>query len=243
MRNFERQADIYVYTLFDSAKPLISTLEKIVATSGQSADRPNWHHFSIQERIDYLQNCELDRRWIRRHNRKVKKSIGIYLAAILLIGLIGYQLNLGVIGDKLNRNFLEKVIARELEKSPDNPNLYRLLGDLYYNRKDYEGVEFAYEKALELRLNDPHVLNNLAWFYATCEIESLRNPKRSLSLAKLAAEIETTSQIFDTLAESYFVNGMYPEAIEVAERALKLAKDNRSYYKRQLEKFRKADRE
>ena len=26
MRNFEREADIYVYTLFDSAQPLISTL-------------------------------------------------------------------------------------------------------------------------------------------------------------------------------------------------------------------------
>ena len=243
MRNFERQADIYVYTLFDSAKPLISTLEKIVTTSGQSADRPNWHHFSIQERIDFLQNCESDSRWIRRHNRKVKKSIGIYLAAILLIGLIGYQLNLGVIGEKLNQNFLEKVIAREIEKSPDNPNLYRLLGDLYYNRKDYEGVKFAYEKALELRLNDPHVLNNLAWFYATCEIESMRNSERSLSLAKLAAEIETSSQIFDTLAESYFVNGMYPEAIEVGERALKLAKDNRSYYQKQLDKFRTAAKE
>jgi Zn-dependent protease with chaperone function len=243
MRNFERQADIYVYTLFDSAKPLISTLEKIVTTSGQSADRPNWHHFSIRERIDFLQKCESDSRWIRRHNRKVKKSIGVYLAAILLIGLIGYQLNLGVIGDKLNQNVLEKVIAREIEKSPDNPNLYRLLGDLYYNRKDYEGVKFAYEKALELRLNDPHVLNNLAWFYATCEIESLRNPKRSLSLAKLAAEVETSSQIFDTLAESYFVNEMYQEAIEVGERALKLAKDNRSYYEKQLEKFRKAGKE
>ena len=240
MRNFERQADIYVYTLFDSAKPLISTLEKIVITSGQSADRPNWHHFSIRERIDYLQNCEADSRWISRHNRKVKKSIGIYLAAMLLIGLIGYQLNLGVIGDKLNQNFIEKVITRELKKSPDNPNLYRLLGDLYYNRQDYEGVKFAYEKALELRLDDPHVLNNLAWFYATCEIESLRNPQRSLSLAKLAAELETTSQIFDTLAESYFVNGMYQEAIEVGERALRLAKDNRSYHKRQLEKFKKA---
>ena len=87
------------------------------------------------------------------------------------------------------------------------------------------------------------MLNNLAWFYATCEVESLRNPKRALSLAKLAAEIESTSQIFDTLAESYFVNGMYAEAIEVGERALKLAKDNRAYYKRQLEKFRKAAKE
>jgi Zn-dependent protease with chaperone function len=240
MRNFERQADTYVFSLFDSAGPLISTLQKIVTTSGQSADRPNWHHFSIKERIDYLKKCETDRGWVRKHHRKVKKSIGIFLAGMLLIGVIGYQLNLGVIGDKLNQNFLEKVITRELQKSPDNPNLYRLLGDLYYNRKDYEGVKFAYEKAIELKLNDPHVLNNLAWLYATCEIQSLRNPARALNLAKLAAQIEPSSYIFDTLAESYFVNGMYQEAIEAAERALKLAKDNRSYYRGQLQKFRKS---
>lgn len=240
MRNFERQADIYVYTLFDSAKPLISTLEKIVTTSGQSADRPNWHHFSIRERIDYLKKCEFDIKWIGRHNRKVKKSIGIFFGGMLLVGFIGYQMSFGIIRDRLNQNYKEKVIARELQKSPDNPDLYRFLGDLYYSRKDYEGVKFAYEKAIELRLHDPHVLNNLAWFYATCEVESLRNPERSLSLAKLAVEIEPSSQIFDTLAESYFVNGMNQEAIEAGERALKLAKGNRAYYKEQLEKFRKA---
>jgi len=243
MRNFERQADIFVYTLFDSAKPLISTLNKIVTSSGQSADRPNWHHFSIKERIDYLKKCESNTIWIRRHNQKVKKSIGIYLAGMLLIGILGYQLNLGVIGDKLNQNFIEKVITRELQKSPDNPNLYRLLGDLYYNRKDYEGVRYAYEKAIELRLRDPHVLNNLAWFYATCEVESLRNPERSLKLARLAVELEQSSHIFDTLAESYFANGMIREAIEASERALKLTKGNRSYYKEQLEKFRKAEKQ
>ena len=243
MRNFERQADTYVFSLFDSAKPLISTLQKIATTSGQSADRPNWHHFSIRERIDYLTKCENDGEWIGIHNRKVKKSIGFFLAGMLLIGVLGYQLNLGVIGDKLNQNFIEKVIARELQKSPDNPNLYRLLGDLYYNRKDYEGVKYAYEKALELRLQDPHVLNNLAWLYATCEIQSLRDPARALNLAKLAAQIEPSSYIFDTLAESYFVNAMYPEAIEASQRALKLAKENRTYYRGQLEKFRKAGKE
>jgi len=240
MRNFERQADIYVYTLFDSAKPLISTLEKIVTTSGQSADRPNWHHFSIKERIDYLKKCEFDIKWIGRHNRKVKKSIGIFFAGMLLVGFIGYQLSFGVIRDRLSQNYIEKVIARELQKSPDNPNLYRLMGDLYYERKDYEGVRDAYEKAIELRLEDPHVLNNLAWFYATCEIEPMRDPERSLSLAKLAVEIEPSSHIFDTLAESYFVNGMIQEAIEASKRALKLAKGNRAYYKEQLKKFRKA---
>jgi hypothetical protein len=59
-------------------------------------------------------------------------------------------------------------------------------------------------------------------------------------LAKLAAQIEPSSYIFDTLAESYFVNGMNQEALETAERALKLAKTNRSYYRQQLERFRKA---
>jgi len=240
MRNFERQADIYVYTLFESAKPLISTLEKIVVTSGQSADRPNWHHFSIKERIDYLKKCEANPNYIQRHNRRVNKSIGIYLAGILLIGFFGYQLNSGVIGDKLNQSFLEKVIARELQKSPENPNLYRFLGDLYYNRKDYEGTREAYERALELRLHDPHVLNNLAWLYATCEIESMRNPERSLMLARLAAKLEQSSYIFDTLAESYFINGMHQEAIAAGERALAMAKGNYAYYRAQLEKFRKA---
>lgn len=240
MRNFERQADIYVYSLFESAKPLISTLQKIATTSGQSADRPNWHHFSIKERIDYLTKCEANPQWIRRHNRRVNKCIGAYLAAILLIGFVGYQLNLGVIGDKLNRNILEKVIARELQRSPDNPNLYRVLGDLYYSRKDYEGVRDAYERALELRLHDAHVLNNLAWLYATCEDPSLRDPQRSLTLARLAVQLEQSPHILDTLAESYFINGMHPEAIAASERALAMARGNQAYYRAQLEKFRAA---
>jgi Zn-dependent protease with chaperone function len=240
MRNFERQADIYVYNLFESARPLISTLEKIVTTSGQSADRPNWHHFSIKERIDYLKKCESNPQWIQRHNLRVNKSIGIYLAGMLLIGFVGYQLNLGFVGDRLNQNFLEKVIARELQKSPDNPNLYRFLGDLDYSRKDYKGARDAYEKALELRLHDPRVLNNLAWFYATCEDQTLRNPKRSLLLARLAAQIEQSPYIFDTLAESYFINGMNQQAIAASEQALAMAKENHAYYREQLEKFKKA---
>ena len=79
MRNFERQADTYVYALFDSAYPLITTLEKIAATSGQSADKPNWHHFSIQERIDFLLDCEAQPGLIEHHHRKVRLLVGGYL--------------------------------------------------------------------------------------------------------------------------------------------------------------------
>ena len=61
MRNFERQADGYVFQLFPTAQPLIDTFGKIVTSSGQSADKPNWHHFSIRQRVDFLRRCEANR--------------------------------------------------------------------------------------------------------------------------------------------------------------------------------------
>jgi Zn-dependent protease with chaperone function len=241
MRNFERQADAYVFTLFDSARPLISTLEKIAVTSGQSADRPNWHHFSIQQRIDYLYKCEGDPSWIVRQDSKVKKAIAVYLGSLLLLGMMGYHLNVGALGDRINNRFLEKVISRELEKSPDNPNLYSLLGDIYYSSKNYAGVRDAYEKSLALKPGNAQVLNNLAWLYATCEDPGIRDPQRAVALARLAVRLEHQPHIWDTLAQSYFENQMVAQAIEASRQALLLAKKNRAYYQRQLEKFQQTE--
>ena len=240
MRNFERQADIYVYSLFDTSRPLVSTLGKIAASSGQSADRPNWHHFSIRERIDYLLKCEADPRWITRHNRKVRNSILVFLAGIFMLATIGHYFNIGVVRPRVNAQFIEKVLLKEIDKSPENPNLYLLLGDLYYENSEFEGVREAYEKAIELNPESTHGLNNLAWLYATCEDENVRDPVRALELAKRAVAIEASPHILDTLAESYFVNGRYEDAIEAEKRALSLAKKDRSIYKKQLEKFKSA---
>jgi len=118
MRNFERQADTYVYRLFNSARPLISTLKKIAVTSGQPPDKPNWHHFSILERVEYLSRCETDRNWINRHDRKIRKSMGAFLLALAVLTGIGYQLNFGEAGRQLNRHFFVTIVARELEKKP-----------------------------------------------------------------------------------------------------------------------------
>lgn len=240
MRNFERQADGFVFTLFDSAQPLISTLEKIAVSSGQPPDRPNWHHFSISERIYFLASCESDRYHIRRHDRKIRRSIAAYLAVMLMIGFVGYSLNFGETGQRLNNHFFEKIVLREIDRDPDNPQLYRALGDLYYNTKNYEGVRSAYEQSLLLKGDDPHVLNNLAWLYATCEDRQLRDPPRALELALKAAAIAEEPHILDTLAESYYVNKFYDLAVETEARALKIARDNRGYYREQLGKFKAA---
>jgi tetratricopeptide (TPR) repeat protein len=239
MRNFERQADCYVYSLFNSAFPLISTLEKIAATSGQPPDKPNWHHFSIAERIDYLKKCEQDQIWVKHQDRKIKKSIVLYLVGLLLVGGMGFVLNFSEAGKRLNTVFFEKIILREIEKEPYNANLYSMLGDIYYTRKHYEGVQKAYETSLYLAPDNPQVLNNLAWLYATCDDKRFRDNHRALILAKKAVSLEQTPYNLDTLAESYYVNGMFDEAIASGEKALESAKKNKKYFEDQLKKFKK----
>ncbi|MFO7666267.1 MAG: M48 family metalloprotease [Desulfobacterales bacterium] len=237
MRNFERQADIYVYSFFDSAKPLISTLEKIAAASGQPADKPNWHHFSIKDRIEYLNRCDADKRWIKRHNIKIKKGMAVYLAGLFIIGSIGYNLNFGEMGKRTNEYFIEKILLGEIQNNPDNPDLHGMLGDFYYSIKDFHKTKKAYENALSIDPDNTRVLNNMAWLYATCEDESIRNASMAVALAKRTVNIEEKSHFYDTLAESYYAAGEYNEAIEAGKKALALAGSDKSYYEKQLNKF------
>jgi tetratricopeptide (TPR) repeat protein len=240
MRNFERQADAFVFTLFSSSLPLITTLQKIAMTSGQPANKPNWHHYSILERIGFLRKCEADRSWISRHDRKILGSIAVYLAGILLIGTLGYNLNWGESGKKLNAHLFEQVLLREIEKNPDNPVAYNVLGDTYVMRKDFEMAKKAYEKAIFLQPDNYSALNNLAWILATSEEEAFRNPGRAVLLAAKAAELKPSSQILDTFAESLYRNGQMEEAIYIGEKALLSATGDRGYLENQLDKFRKA---
>jgi len=245
MRNFERQADTYVYELFNSAAPLISTFQKIVLSTGQSADKPNWHHFSIGERIDYLKKCEADRSWVQRHDRKVKKSIALYVAAILLFGGIGYSLNFGESGKRIDRHFRQTMIERELQRVtrelrrfPENADLHRRLGDLSYEIGALRTAMHAYEDALRINPKDATALNNLAWLLATSEDTALRNPEAALELAMRAAALNPAPHVLDTLAESYFVNGNFQKAIEVEALALEKARSGRGYYEDQIQKFK-----
>ena len=240
IRNFEREADIYVYQLLENAQTLISSLKKIAYISGQPPDKPNWHHFSIRERVVYLQKCEADRSWITRHERKIKTSLIVYLGVLLIMGISGYQLNYGKTGELLNNHFIEEALLRQIEETPDNPELHTLLGDIYFRAKNYSGLVEAYQRALDLSPDNPHVLNNLAWFYATCEQTSLRDPEKALMLAQKAARLQKSPHILDTLAESYFINAMYGEAIQAEKSALAQATQNREYYRKQLRKFENA---
>jgi tetratricopeptide (TPR) repeat protein len=156
---------------------------------------------------------------------------------ILLISGVGYHLNFGETGKKINQQFIITMIQREIEKTPDSPKLFSILGDLWYSRQNYERTIKAYKKALTLLPDSPQVLNNLAWLYATCEDERYRNPKQAIAFAKRAAALSESPHVLDTLAESHYVNGQFEEAISASKNALDMAKKNRGDYEKQLGKF------
>ncbi|MBU0995883.1 MAG: M48 family metalloprotease [Proteobacteria bacterium] len=241
MRNFERQADIYVYELMDNASHLITTFSKIVATSGQSEDTPNWHHFSIKERVQFLKKCEADRSHIDRHNAKIRKSIAAYISGMLILGGVMFHYTLSDKGMGHGLSHPEMSILSQLKSTHDNAELLILLGNFYYSVKDYPKAVESYESSLKITPKNPHVLNNLAWLLATCDDESIQNPQKALALSKKAVALNATPESLDTLAESYYLNGMVAEAVAASKSALDLDPKERAYYENQLEKFMHAE--
>jgi Zn-dependent protease with chaperone function len=242
MRNFERQADAYALRVMGFARPLISTFEKIAETSGQAPDRPNWHHYSIQERIDFLRRAEADPSAIVSHDRGIQKGILIFLAMVLMSGWLGYSLHFGKTGDTLNASFAGAIIKHRLKSDPDNPDLLQFLGDIHYQAEQYKEAEIAYRRALVFDPDHARALNNLAWLYVTCPDVRMRQPEQALNLALRAAALSSEAHVLDTLAEAYYVNGDFKNAVAAGERALDAAGENYTYYQDQLKKFRAATR-
>ena len=96
-----------------------------------------------------------------------------------------------------------------------------------------------YEKAVEK--GSVAALNNSAWLYATSEDKSVRNPAKALEYASSAVKLshETNPSILDTLAEAYYAQGDYEDAIQVEEKALTLKPDEPSF-KERLAKYQQA---
>jgi Zn-dependent protease with chaperone function len=243
MRNFERQADLHVFELFPTAQPLIETFTKIVAASGQSADKPNWHHFSIQQRIDYLTLCEKAASWIARHHRKVRKSIIVYCISFLLLSLSAYLFTQAVYsgGNKyISVIELESILDKKKTKTAKDALHYRVIGNHYASQKMHHKAISAYEMALHLNPDLPDTLNNLAWLLVTTDDPSAQDPIRALTLAQRAIQTKQAPHIWDTLAQCLYSNGRFAEAVEAEKNALKMNPDNRDIYEKQLEKFKRA---
>jgi Zn-dependent protease with chaperone function len=83
-RLFERQADLHVFVLHVPPEYLIESLNHIAIATGNSHRQPNWHHFSIQERMDFLQAASQNPSLVTAHNRKVKYCLVVYFIVLII---------------------------------------------------------------------------------------------------------------------------------------------------------------
>ncbi len=239
LRNSERQADLYAMELIGDPQPLISSLEKIAFRSGRIEDLPSWHHFSIRQRVEFLVEAFKNRRLVRRHDRKLYGSALIFVA--LISGLLFINWRVGESG--LTRDLRSEVqlhaLERAISQEPGNAEYLGKYGGLLFEKGRYSEAESVLRAALMQDPEDPSVLNNLAWLYATAP-SPFRNPKDALDLAQKAADLSPEPFILDTLAEAYYINGLYADAVSTINEALSVDGPQRNYFLKQKEKFEKA---
>ncbi|MBU0677575.1 MAG: tetratricopeptide repeat protein [Verrucomicrobia bacterium] len=101
---------------------------------------------------------------------------------------------------------------------------------LWMYQDETPGEVIAYLKSALARNPDSYDLhNNLAWMLATQKDPALRSPGEALAHARQAAELagEDYAALLDTLAACHAANGHYTEAVDTAEKAVRLAEEEK----------------
>lgn len=240
MRNFERQADIHLYKYTADASSLISTFYKIAAYSRQAMEKPNWHHFSVGQRIRFLERCQSDPSAIQLHHTKIKKMMTGYLIIVLIIFSIGYSINYGPAKSSFEQFVFKHILLQDMDIDPENADLYTMVALHFQSKKSYQKAIDVYENILRVAPDNVVALNNLAWLFATCEERIFRNNEKALDYASRAVALKREDFILDTYAEALFVNNDVQSAVAVAKEALGAAKGDKQHFIEQLQRFEKA---
>jgi len=239
MRNFERQADASVFETQGHPWNLINALEKVAILAGDIRNQPNWHHFSIAERVNFLD--EVARRPAVRdeHEKKLLLSKGLFIGIASLLIIMPSLMPIQSWEDSANNNLTQLYIEQLTSNGEQRPELYVIMGQIFAQKKEYAKAIIAYKQALDLAPENPDILNNIAWIYATADDPEFQKPQDALMFASMAANLKPAGYILDTLAESFFINGYVEKAIATEEEAMKKDPSKADYYQAQLQRFKK----
>ena len=173
------------------------------------------------------------------------RSAGLLLAALAaLVALVGACTTAGRAPGTADAVDPADAIAEYREAvrlDPTNAELWLRLGQLYEQAGREEEALQSLEKGLEADPGNAGIMNHIGWLYATAETPTLRDPAKALAYAQRAVESSNASDanVLDTLAEAYYANQEFDEAIKAEERALEIAPGDEAL-QNQLQKFRDA---
>jgi protein O-mannosyl-transferase len=136
------------------------------------------------------------------------------------------RLNLGnALLQQGRANQATEQLRKVLEAEPNNADVHLNLGVCYLQLGQIKEAKSEYEQALQINPADPRIQNNLAWLLAAGPAVSLRDGNQAVELAEEANEITSGGDpiILRTLAAALAQAGRFPEAMETAQEASRLA--------------------
>lgn len=145
---------------------------------------------------------------------------------------------------KLRENKLDEALAdfsKAIEIFPQFSGAFLNRGTVQYAKRDYEAALKDYASAQQYDPNNIRAFNDAAWLLATCPVETIRNPKLAVQLAEQATALSDVpvGNFLDTLAAAYAADGRFDDAVQAAERALKvMPEEEKPGTTARLEKYR-----
>ena len=112
-----------------------------------------------------------------------------------------------------------------LEIEPQNVEARNILGTALIQQGHIREAVEQWQDALAIEPENGNAASNLAWVFAACPEESIRDGGRAIELAERALRLSggKIPMIFRILGAAYAENGRFSQAIETAQRGAELA--------------------
>jgi membrane associated rhomboid family serine protease/TPR repeat protein len=128
-----------------------------------------------------------------------------------------------------------------------DPSAQFVMGELYDSGQDglpKDSTQAMYWYGKAASQGSVEALNSVAWALATSPDPAIRNPAAALEYAHKAVNADRDhpqSHVLDTLAEAYYINEKYEDAIATEKQAINLATETeKATYLKSLAKYRLA---
>ncbi|MGQ9454515.1 MAG: tetratricopeptide repeat protein [Armatimonadota bacterium] len=176
-------------------------------------------------RLEKLSNklkAQQVRQEIERITQRYPGNYLVYRNSISLLMKRGYWSDSAQIIEALIRTSRTGKLDRHLSRE-ELASWYFTFGIICQKIREMGKAQRAYENALRLVPDNPHLMNALAYFYAEQGIAL----QKALKLARRAVELAPRSaEIVDTLGWVEYKLGRYQSAVRILQRAVRLMPDD-----------------
>lgn len=162
----------------------------------------------LETMIDHSQAKKSETRWLD-HAKKINL---LYLPRLLM-----EHGNLNDTSDYVSRAHPILLAHKEY------PLLLTWMADEFLKAGHHKHAAAYYQTASQIGQDNPVVLNNVAWVYATNKDPAMRNAALAVKYAMRSVQLTKGENLgyFDTLAAAYAENGDFEKAVGVITQALK----------------------